>query len=648
MKKFLLFFLIIGWPFFIYSQPFQPNYKSSFNNPTAVHTLRATTNPLFDEYDIKFYWLDLEMYRGSNFLSGNVLITSQVVADYMYVFAFELSDTFSIDSIIFKSNKLVFNRSGDTVFSNLGTVIYKYDVIEVRIYYHGNTTLSEKDFNTGMPVAFTDSEPFDATSFFPCKMDLNDKADSSWFFITTSSDCKAGSNGLLTNVVNLGNGKTRYEWKSRYPIDYYLIAAAVSKYREYSFRVKIHGLKDSVLVQNYIYDTIFYKDGNPYEYLDYNKAALNSTADAMTLYSGLFGYYPFHDEKYGHCAVPLWGAMENQTITFSGIFKPYIVAHELSHHWFGDLVTCKTWSDIWVNEGFADYCEYLYEDQFLPDHKADTLMNGKHNYIMSQPGGSVYVPENQAMIPARIFDGRLSYNKGGAILHLLRFEIDNDSLFFLAIRSYLYKYKFGTATALNFKEVVEQITGMDLTTFFNLWYFGEGYPVYNIEYTQYNDTFYMRSEQQSSMNPDSFFRMKMEVMIYAGNKEKIITFYQDHKTEYLKIAYSPSVDSIRLDPFIKTFEKVNITRSGIDQPGDIYQALKIFPNPAGDILYLCFLTVPQNIYTYRITDLSGKTIKEAVLSFPDEGISLQGMASGTYLLTFITGNSHFTALFVKD
>ena len=129
----------------------------------------------------------------------------------------------------------------------------------------------KNDFNTNMAVAFTDSEPFGASSFFPCKMDLEDKADSSWFFITTSSDCKAGSNGILNAVVDLGNGKSRYEWKSKYPIDYYLIATAVSKYREYRFSVKIPGLTDSVLIQNYVYDTSFYKNGNFYSYLDYNK-----------------------------------------------------------------------------------------------------------------------------------------------------------------------------------------------------------------------------------------------------------------------------------------------------------------------------------------------------------------------------------------
>ncbi len=262
-------------------------------------------------------------------------------------------------------NTLSFSRVDDNVLVPVNEVPAGGS-ISAQIYYHGSPP--EGGFFSGVTtdyssawqkhVTWTLSEPFSAKSWFPVKQVLEDKADSVWVFLTTASTNKVGSQGLLTNVVDVGNNKVRYEWKSSYPIDYYLISFSVADYMDYSIYAHPEEMDtDSLLIQNYIYN-------NP-ENLAGKKPDLDNTAEIMELYCNLFTLYPFYKEKYGHCETQLGGGMEHQTMSTMGNFSFHLVAHELGHMWFGDNVTCATWSDIWINEGFATYTDCLAHEFIL-------------------------------------------------------------------------------------------------------------------------------------------------------------------------------------------------------------------------------------------------------------------------------------------
>eukprot|EP01030_Chromulinospumella_sphaerica_P015185 gene15185-14982_t len=160
----------------------------------------------------------------------------------------------------------------------------------------------------------------------------------------------------------MSGGRNRYEWKHRYPIDYYLVSASVARYVDYSFKMHLEGSADSMLIQNYVYD-------NPLT-LPFFKNVIDSTGILVNYFSSIYGRYPFWKEKYGHCMAPLSGGMEHQTMTTLGYFQGWLVVHELGHQWFGDNVTCGTWRDIVMNEGFASYSEYLYYDKFYSHARA--------------------------------------------------------------------------------------------------------------------------------------------------------------------------------------------------------------------------------------------------------------------------------------
>jgi aminopeptidase N len=160
-----------------------------------------------------------------------------------------------------------------------------------------------------------------------------------------------------------------------------------------------------------------------------------------------------------------------------------LMAHELAHQWFGDRVTCGSWEDIWLNEGFATFCaDFLYNETYHPDELAESVKNNL-DYVVSEPGGSVKVDDTTSV--GRIFDGRLSYSKGAFLLRMLRWTL-GDTNFFMGIKNYLNdpKLRYGFARTSDLKAKLEAASGKDLTYFFDQWFTGEGYPSFTVKWSQ--------------------------------------------------------------------------------------------------------------------------------------------------------------------
>ena len=449
-------------------------------------------------YDIEFYFLDVSVEKTSTYISGNVLHRARVVNGPISTYTFELHPNLTIDSIQVNSQSVTYTRNGNEVDATLLTPANTGSLLSVKIWYKGTPPNSgggaigdgftnDVSPSWGNSVTWSLSQPYVAYEWWPCKQVLTDKADSSWVFITTDSVNLAGSNGLLTQIVPVGN-KKRFEWKSSYPINYYLISVAVAEYIDYSFYANPIGSPNPVLIQNYIYN-------NPATLPNF-QADIDETKDMIELLADLYGPYPFDKEKYGHCMAPLSGGMEHQTMTTQGFFDFTLTVHELGHQWFGDHVTCSTWSDIWMNEGFASYTEYLGLENLHPGQEV-THMLDVHQSVKSQPDGSVWFTDTANV--SRIFDSRLTYDKGGAIIHTLRWEINDDSIFFLILQTWQQQYANSNGSALQFKQVAEQVSGKNLTAFFDEWFFGEGFPTYAIKWFYKNGMFYLQNNQSVSM-----------------------------------------------------------------------------------------------------------------------------------------------------
>lgn len=605
------------------------HHKKFIHSNTATYTI----HPAIHNYDVRFYFLDIELSKTSTYIKGSVRIDAEVTSTLLDTFVVELIPSLTIDSVHVNGIARSVSRSGDEVFVT-GFSFSNGNTIYVQIWYHGTPNTGGGFFSGistgtspfwGAQATWTLSEPFNAKQWWPVKQVLEDKADSAWVFITTDSTNKAGSNGMLTGISNMGNNKVRYEWKTKYPINYYLISAAVSDYQEYAIYAHPQGYPDSVLILNYLYN-------NP-NILNYFKSVIDQTADMIELFSDLFGLYPYASEKYGHAMAPFGGGMEHQTMSTMGTFNFNIVAHELGHQWFGDLVTCATWQDIWINEGFASYTEYL-ANEFLKSHSdAQALMASVQGNVMSQSGGSVFVPAQDATNVSRIFSSRLSYNKGSALVHMIRFELGDDQLFFDALKTFLAAYANGVATGDDFKTVLENISGRSFQDFFDQWYYGEGHPVFDVHWAQIDPATVRVITYQATSSPVTpLFKMPLEFrFVSASGGDTLVRLQISQTTDTFFVNVNRTVDNLIADPDRWMLTQVNTisNTTGIESYNKLPVA--VFPNPAKGMVNIRIDDHSRpGSFTFVLNDLNGRTILKRTITGSANALQLGSLPAGLY------------------
>lgn len=615
-------------------------HKPATQKNSLMKSVQSSSN-LMNNYDVKFHQLNLNLERTNKNISGYVETIANVVSSQLDTFAFVLHQNFTIDSIYINGQKHTSIYSVDSLRKvKLNSSVPQNNIMDVFIYYHGTapslTGALGNGFDNGSSptwgnqVTWSLSETRGAYHWWPCKQDLRDKIDSAWIFVTTDSTNRVGSNGVLTKVVTIGN-KKRYEWKTRYPIDYYLISIAVAKYKPYVLYAKPMYLNnDSIMILNYIYDNAI---NNP-AFIAGQKVQLDKIKPTIEFLSKMYGMYPFYKEKYGHSMAPIGGGMEHQSMTTIGFFDFQIDAHELGHQWWGDLVTCKTWGDIWINEGFASYTEHLVNQYLNPSNFMSNL-NSVHNNVMSQPGGSIYFTGIDTTDDNRIFDSRLTYDKGGAIIHTLRFVTNNDSLFFNGLRNFLNTYKFSTASAMDFKTNFETYTGQNLTQFFNQWYFGEGYPTFNVKWNYFNDTLIIQSTQTTS-KPSSvaLFITPMEYkLIRSTGGDTIIRVMHSNPTETYTLIVHGNVTGIQVDPNNWVINKTigPLKDNTLDVHGFSYKyAVNIYPNPVAEKMNIeSHALIGKSI---ELRDILGNLIMQKKCQETLETIDMHRFSNGTYII----------------
>jgi aminopeptidase N len=589
-----------------------------------------------ERYNVHHYVLNLELSNTSTQIGGTVDMFALAVQPIDTVI-FELFESLVITEISLNDTSVSFSRRGSAVL--VPANLPQNATFKISTTYNGtppssgSTPLGGGGMSNatsptwGNRVTWSLSQPFSAYEWWPCKQSLKDKIDSVDIFITTPSVCKAGSNGILTETLDLGNGRTRYHWKHRHAISYYLVSVAVGQYVDYSFKTAIPGTSDSVFVQNFIYD-------NP-QTLDFWRSDIDLTGPMIQIFSNLFGPYPFRNEKYCHSMAPLGGGMEHQTMTTQGTFGRGLTAHELGHQWFGDLVTCKSWADIWVNEGFATYCDFLMLENLFPGDEVSS-MAGLHNSIMQQPGGSVWVRDS--LSTSRIFSSRLSYNKGAAIIHTLRHIINNDSLFFLGLRTYLNRFAYSTALGTDVQAVLEEVSGMNLNEAFEQWYYGEGFPTYSARWNNVNGNLHLRiSQTASAASVTPFFTNPLEIRFSrtGGLPDTTIRFPVNGSSNTFIIYGLGTVASVSsVDPSNWIINRVgNTTRDpslvvlGNEtsvSDGDFH----IFPNPTTDLVTV---KAPDNYeYILSIIGADGKLMHRHVFK-AEAKIDMSQTAQGQYV-----------------
>jgi hypothetical protein len=366
----------------------------------------------------------------------------------------------------------------------------------------------------------------------------------------------------------------------------------------------------------------------------------------MELFYDLFGPYPFEDEKYGHCMAPLGGGMEHQTMTTQGTFNTGLTCHELAHQWWGNYVTCASWCDIWVNEGFASYGEQITLENLYPGQEVQN-MAGVHNNVMSQPGGSTWVLDS--LNEAQIFSGRLTYDKGAAIVHTIRYITNNDSLFFATLRNFLASKAYSTAYGIDVRDAFSQATGYNFTPFFEQWYFGQGFPTYSVEWKQSGNNAYVKINHTSSMpNITPTFTNPIDLKFTRpGLSDTTIRFdITANSNTFLIPGIGTINNGIAIDPQNWVVNQAgSITMNNALSIENIHlESIEIYPNPTANNFTISHLNQNAKIEIYNML---GKVVLTQNMA-PGENISTVNLANGNYLVKIYEGKNQFCKLLTKQ
>ena len=600
---------------------FQKNRNKSKRSATlTVQQIKET-----EKYDVTYYKINLEATNLTSQLKGDVemFLTAKEQLDTV---VYELFKTYAIDFVLVNGDTTKFRRGNSALYVPVKAGVG--EKLRIKTSYTGTAPSSVNNpFGGGgytssyvsaykKRVSWTLSDPFFAYEWLPCKQSLTDKIDSVSIAITAPDSCMVGANGILQKVTVLPGNKKRFEWKHNYPIEYYLICFSISDYIEHSTYAHPKNTVDSVLIQHYIY--------NNASLLSASKPVLDKTAAYLNYYSELFTLYPFHKEKYGHCMAPIGGGMEHQTMTTLGAINDLLIAHELAHQWWGNHVTYASWPDVWLSEGFATYAEYLALEKLAPGLELPKL-KGFQTSAISLTNGSVWVKDS--LNPSRIFSRRLTYDKGAAIIHMLRYLINNDSLFFAGLRSFQTKFAFSTASVSDFKLCMETVAKIDLTAYFNEWYYGEGYPIYSAQLQQGSEGKKLILAHRGSSSTTPLFTMPIEILFsrYNNLSDTILRFDVKSTNEVYAIPDNLMLSVLKsIDPRFSLLRKVEKLSS---LPAETSLGITIYPNPASKTLFVSM--EKPGFLKIKLIDLSGRVVLEND-SFSPVCIPLNGISAGVY------------------
>ncbi len=518
-----------------------PQNKNSekINSDAALVDSAGYIKP--DQYniDVLNYNLNIDLYPKEKILKGEAIITGVFKKKNIKELALNFYDNMKISKAELNGKAVKYARALTGITFPLSEI--KSDTFKLEIVYKG--TPKKMGFSSfvfgeinGHSVVYSLNEPVYASTWFPCNDIPDDKALLD-MKITNDTSQVSVSNGKLVGVSTEGSRRT-YHWKTYYPISTYLICLYSSDYAEFDDKYISQDKADTMAIKYFVFPN----------QLEDAKKDFSDHVDMLNYFSKTFGEYPFIKEKYG-VAEFLWqlGAMEHQTITGVGSnfiggkkFFNDVYAHELAHQWWGDAVGLKSWKDIWLNEGFASYCEALYSEHLAGPKALQSVMMSKFRNGFYD---KIYDPED-------LFSQTV-YDKGAWILHMLRWEV-GDTAFFRILRNYFDTFKYKNASVNDFKNICESISGKDLGYFFNQWIF-EGTGIINISYTwqadKDEDAYLLKLNLQQIQTGFETYKFPLEVEVrFVDKSQRFVKLEVNKREQTSEIRFKKKPEAVILDP----------------------------------------------------------------------------------------------------
>lgn len=602
--------LCVSWGAAQHSEAFaEKMYRlQELQQRARLATSAAAITPGQEGFDVTYYGLDLRLSISGQTLRGSITIVARSLSTALSSMTLDLAQTMTVDSVKAGNTKVLFTRGTQTLSFPLDRTYASGEFVTATVFYGGTpggTGFGSFAFRTapdGTPWVWTLSEPYGARDWWPCKDHPDDKADSVDVIIRCDGTLKVGSQGALVVVVDHGDGTKTHFWRHRYPIATYLVSLAAANYSEVSgwFR---YSPTDSMPVVNYAL---------PLQ-LPSATSSLPLTIDMLHIFSDLYGLYPFVREKYGHAQFGWGGGMEHQTLTSLGSFSENLIAHELAHQWFGDMITMRTWPDIWLNEGFATYSVALYrEKKYGPQAYRQVMESEMSN--AKRATGTLYVQDTSRI--QTLFDSRLVYSKGASVLHMLR-RVLGDSVFFKAILKYATDpgLQYDNASTSDLRSVCESVSGKALGWFFDQWVYGSGYPSVQYDWSSVPDgsgalvEVRLRQINKSSLPP--FFTMPLDIRCTDTNRDTTVTIIFDAQTQSftMRLPFSPL--SLLIDPdkgMLMDIERTLVSIRGEEEVPGGFALDQNYPNPFNGTTLIPFTLEDPSTVTLEVFSVLGERV----------------------------------------
>lgn len=490
--------------------------------------------------DAIHYKLELELLFASGTIQGSNTATFASQSPGLSTLSLDLDSALAVSAVEMNGAPVAFTRPADRIDIALDQPYGPGQLFTVKVSY-GGTPPAPSGFgglrfvttSGGRPAAWTLSEPWDARTWWPGKDQLGDKATFE-LWITHPATMQCASNGLLEGTDALSGNRTRSRWRTYYPMTAYLASFVVT---EFSRRTDLYtGFGASMPVEFFVFPESFASWGT----------GMDRVVPMLHAFSTAYGQYPFVNEKYGVAQFTWSGGMEHQTISSQSSISESLTAHELAHQWWGDMITCATWSDIWLNEGFATFSEALWYER----KAGGTLANYLSAMVSRKPSttqGTVYVYNPTST--ANIFNSTNVYRKGAWVLHMLR-GVLGDGPFFQALLDYRAAYEGGSATTAGFRAVVEQSSGRELGWFFDQWVMNPGSPAYVAGWQSKvrSGQHYLYLDLDQTQTSQSVFTMPVPVRVTttAGTVDAVV--WNDEREDQVVVPLPGPATGVAIDP----------------------------------------------------------------------------------------------------
>lgn len=518
----------------------------AFAFAVAPHGFSLASRASEGSFRVRHYDLDLAFAAGSDSIDGKITIALVLPDDLAKGLTLDMAPSLNARAVDIDGRSAGFTRRGSHLLVALPARLARGSVHALSVAYAGTPSTRYLRFDTvaGRPAITSYGMPYSAGTWWPTFDEPADKAAAGAdIAIVAPQGDIAVSNGILLDARRMSDGRTRFHWREIYPIYPDVISVAIGPYTE--VRSDYHSITGrQIPLTYYVYAA------------DAGRAAgeFSIVPGVLRSYELLFGPYPFQSDKYGVAEMPIPSFREHQTIPSLGRglilgTSPVwdlgdisnVIAHDLAHQWFGDSLTPRQWSDIWLSEGFANYAVALWHEREGGAAALQQFMKSLDTGPFQSPVYGPKVPSRGALLTETVF------NKGAWILHMLR-HVMGDERYFAALHDYVRRESGSLVDTGTWIAACERHYGHPLAWFFNEWLYGQGRPALRLAwrssaYDRRKVRIIIRQVQQGRV-----FEMPVDLEVRTDAGSVLRTVWVRTRTQRMTLTESGPVSRVILDP----------------------------------------------------------------------------------------------------